>query len=89
MDDIQEKLANRKATDLLDPRNDYVFKRLFADEPELLIELINAIRYRETPITELQIIDPTVRPESIEQKTIKRRQLPQPESCDWYFPAGP
>ncbi len=51
MDDIKQKLANRKQTDLLDPRNDYVFKRLFADEPELLIELINAIRYRETPIT--------------------------------------
>lgn len=30
--------------ELLDPKNDYVFKRLFADSPDLLAELISAVR---------------------------------------------
>ncbi|MBK5969582.1 hypothetical protein CCR91_12595 [Thiorhodovibrio winogradskyi] len=30
--------------DLLDPKNDYVFKRLFVRAPELLVALINAVR---------------------------------------------
>lgn len=29
---------------LLDPTNDYVFKRLFAEAPELLVSLINDLR---------------------------------------------
>ena len=36
--------------DLLDPTNDYVFKRLFADSPELLAELISAVRKAEPPV---------------------------------------
>ena len=30
--------------DLLDPTNDYVFKRLFVEAPELLVALINDLR---------------------------------------------
>jgi len=29
---------------LLDPTNDYVFKRLFAERPDLLVALINDLR---------------------------------------------
>ena len=29
---------------LLDPKNDYVFKRLFAADPELTVALINDLR---------------------------------------------
>ena len=36
---------------LLDPKNDYIFKRLFAQSPELLSDLINSIRYDQPPIT--------------------------------------
>jgi len=32
---------------LLDPKNDYVFKRLFTQAPELLVSLINAVRADE------------------------------------------
>jgi hypothetical protein len=42
-------------TDLLDPKNDYVFKRLFADDPALLADLINAVRHRAAPITGLRL----------------------------------
>ncbi|CAO1661422.1 MULTISPECIES: hypothetical protein [Vreelandella] len=31
-------------SELLDPINDYVFKRLFAEAPDLLVDLINDLR---------------------------------------------
>ncbi|BBE11120.1 hypothetical protein HH1059_17630 [Halorhodospira halochloris] len=31
-------------TELLSPTNDYVFKRLFAEAPDLLVDLINDLR---------------------------------------------
>ncbi len=34
---------------LLDPKNDYVFKRLFAVAPHLLTALINAVRSEDEP----------------------------------------
>ena len=41
-----------KATgDLLDPKNDYVFKRLFVRRPQLLVALINAVRPDAPPGT--------------------------------------
>ncbi len=46
--------------DLLDPKNDYVFKRLFADDPALLADLINAVRHRSAPITGLRVRNPTI-----------------------------
>jgi len=45
---------------LLDPKNDYVFKRLFADEPDLLIALINAVRYRAPAITSITVRNPAI-----------------------------
>ncbi len=45
---------------LLDPKNDYVFKRIFADAPALLIDLINAVRSDEPSITELTVLNPQI-----------------------------
>jgi hypothetical protein len=55
---------------LLDPKNDYVFKRLFADEPELLIALINAVRYRAPPIRSIRIRNPAIDPSELHGKYI-------------------
>jgi predicted transposase/invertase (TIGR01784 family) len=57
-------------TDLLDPKNDYVFKRLFADDPDLLIALINAVRYRAPPITSIQVRNPAIDPSELHGKYI-------------------
>ena len=43
------------ALDLLDPKNDYVFKRLFVRAPRLLVALINAVRHAEAPIRAVRI----------------------------------
>ncbi|MFW9608609.1 MAG: hypothetical protein ACMV0H_00200, partial [Aquaspirillum sp.] len=45
---------------LLDPKNDYIFKRLFAQSPELLSDLINSIRYDQPPITITDILNPNI-----------------------------
>ena len=58
------------ATRLLDPKNDAVFKRLFAGAPHLLAELINAVRSDDPPLTVVEIINPEVRPEDLDGKLI-------------------
>jgi predicted transposase/invertase (TIGR01784 family) len=57
-------------TTLLDPKNDYVFKRLFADEPELLIALINAVRHWSVPITGIEVRNPAINPADLQGKYI-------------------
>ena len=47
---------------LLDPKNDYVFKRLFAETPELLVALINAVRSHDPPVAQVQILNPLIDP---------------------------
>lgn len=61
---------NTSATPLLDPKNDYVFKRLFTREPQLLVSLINAVRVDEPPITEVAILNPRIEPEELTGKFI-------------------
>ncbi len=56
--------------DLLDPKNDYVFKRLFADAPALLAALINAVRWRAPPITWLEVRNPAIDPKDLAGKSI-------------------
>lgn len=56
--------------DLLDPKNDYVFKRLFTQAPELLVSLINAVRADEPPITHVTILNPRIEPEELTGKFI-------------------
>ena len=55
---------------LLDPKNDYVFKRLFADDPPLLADLINAVRHRAAPITGLRVRNPTIDAAELQGKYI-------------------
>ena len=65
MDDV-----NNPAVTLLDPKNDYVFKRVFANAPELLIQLINDIRQDEPDIIELEVLNPQIDPEELTGKYI-------------------
>ena len=58
------------AVTLLDPRNDYVFKRIFANSPELLVPLINDIRQDAPDIVELEVLNPHINPEELVGKCI-------------------
>ncbi|MGP9767004.1 hypothetical protein ACT3UM_14870 [Halomonas sp. AOP13-D3-9] len=42
----------------LDPTNDYVFKRLFAEKPDLLVDLINDLRPDLPDIASVEILNP-------------------------------
>ncbi len=57
-------------TDLLDPCNDYVFKRLFAVSPVLLADLINAVRSEEPRIEVVEVLNPRIEPEELAGKYI-------------------
>jgi predicted transposase/invertase (TIGR01784 family) len=57
--------------DLLDPKNDYVFKRLFVRAPELLVALINAVRVGEgAPIAKVIIRNAVIDGEELGNKSI-------------------
>ena len=45
---------------LLDPKNDFVFKRLFAGAPHLLADLINAVRSGEAPVEVVEVLNPRI-----------------------------
>lgn len=49
-------------TELLSPTNDYVFKRLFGESPDLLLNLINDLRYDIPPIASLDILNSNIEP---------------------------
>ena len=55
---------------LLDPKLDVVFKKLFVEAPDLLADLINAVRSDEPPIVELEILNPQIAPEELTGKFI-------------------
>lgn len=55
---------------LLDPKNDYVFKRMFTEHPDALVHLINDIRPDLPPVVEVEIINPTITPEELTGKSI-------------------
>jgi predicted transposase/invertase (TIGR01784 family) len=55
---------------LLDPKNDYVFKKLFAEAPALLAALINAVRGTEPPVTVVAVLNPRIEPEELTGKYI-------------------
>ena len=56
--------------ELLDPKNDYVFKRLLADSPRLLSALINAVRFDRPPIEVVRVLNPAILPEEFAGKAI-------------------
>ncbi|MFA7664642.1 MAG: PD-(D/E)XK nuclease family transposase, partial [Burkholderiaceae bacterium] len=55
---------------LLDPRNDFVFKRLFTQRPELLADLINAVRSEHPPVQVVEILNPRIDPAELSGKFI-------------------
>ena len=55
---------------LLDPTNDYVFKRLFAAAPELLVALINDLRPDLPDIASVEILNPNLEPSDLTGKYI-------------------
>jgi hypothetical protein len=58
------------STPLLDPRNDYVFKRIFAQRVDLLSDLVNVIRGDAERLTLTEVLNPTILPEEITGKGI-------------------
>lgn len=56
--------------ELLDPTNDYVFKRLFAEAPDLLVDLINDLRPDLPDIASVEILNPTIKPDELYGKYI-------------------
>ena len=65
-----ERPTTMNALPLLDPKNDYVFKRLFSDAPELLTELINAVRQDQPPLEVVKVINPNILPKDLAGKFI-------------------
>jgi len=57
-------------SELLDPTNDYVFKRLFAEAPDLLVDLINDLRPDLPNITSVEILNPNIEPTELTGKYI-------------------
>ncbi|EIC23719.1 Rpn family recombination-promoting nuclease/putative transposase [Thiorhodovibrio frisius] len=55
---------------LLNPTNDYVFKRLFVEAPELLVALINDLRPDLPDITAVEILNPNIEPSDLAGKYI-------------------
>ena len=55
---------------LLNPKNDYVFKRLFAVAPQLLTALINAIRSDDEVLEVIEVLNPRIDPEELAGKFI-------------------
>ncbi|MEZ5555056.1 Rpn family recombination-promoting nuclease/putative transposase [Haliea sp.] len=55
---------------LLDPKNDYVFKRLFAGDPELTVALINDLRPDLQPVASVEILNPLISASELSGKGI-------------------
>jgi len=62
--------GRRLPAPLLDPKIDLVFKRIFTRSPELLLDLVNAVRQEEPPLVELSILNPQITPEDVKRKFI-------------------
>lgn len=56
---------------LLDPRNDFVFKRLFVKSLPLLADLINAVRVGEPPVTVITVLNPQIAATELKGKYIE------------------
>jgi len=55
---------------LLDPTNDYVFKRVFAEAPDLLVALINDLRPDLPNIEAVEVLNPNIEPSELTGKYI-------------------
>ncbi|WP_425358608.1 hypothetical protein [Thiocystis violascens] len=63
-------MSSVSAADLLDPKNDYVFKRIFGEDPSLLVALINDLRPDLPEIRAVEILNPGIRAEELRGKYI-------------------
>jgi len=59
---------------LLDPKNDFVFKRLFGGAPHLLADLINAVRCGEEPVQVVKVLNPPSWPTGLPTSSTGRRK---------------
>jgi predicted transposase/invertase (TIGR01784 family) len=69
---------------LLDPRNDLVFKMLFANSLPLLTDLINAVRCNEPPIVVESVQNPRIEAEEWQGKFIILDILAKDEAGHYY-----
>jgi predicted transposase/invertase (TIGR01784 family) len=53
----------------LNPLADPIFKRIFGEEKEILMELINAVMQLEHPVVNIEYLPPELLPENIDKKT--------------------
>ena len=56
--------------ELLSPINDYVFKRIFGESPDLLLNLINDLTYDLPKIASVEILNPNIEPSELQGKYI-------------------
>jgi len=61
---------SKPARDLLDPKNDYVFKRLFGEHPALLVSLINDLRPDLPALLAVEVLNPEINAEELRGKYI-------------------
>ena len=59
---------------LLEPKNDYVFKRLFARDPELTLALINDLRPDLPQVESVEILSPTINAAELSGKGIDNQR---------------
>ena len=69
-DSSASTVSSTPTAPLLDPRNDYVFKRIFAQRVDLLSDLVNVIRGDAERLTLTEVLNPTILPEEITGKGI-------------------
>lgn len=63
-------MSGTTPTDLLDPKNDYVFKRLFGEHPALLVSLINDLRPDLPALLAVEVLNPEINAEELRGKYI-------------------
>lgn len=69
---------------LLDPKNDYIFKRIFTEHPDALVHLINDLRPDFPAIAHVEILNPTITPEEMTGKSIVLDVLAQDSDGNRY-----
>ncbi|MBK1735711.1 hypothetical protein CKO15_10545, partial [Halorhodospira abdelmalekii] len=69
---------------LLAPTNDYVFKRLFAEAPDLLVDLINDLRPDLPDIATVEVLNPSIEPSELTGKYIILDVLARDREGDCY-----
>ncbi|MBK1736299.1 hypothetical protein CKO15_13725 [Halorhodospira abdelmalekii] len=69
---------------LLAPTNDYVFKRLFAEAPDLLVDLINDLRPDLPDIATVEVLNPGIEPSELTGKYIILDVLARDRNGDCY-----